>query len=274
VSSVRGLARRELKRGLRHLVAAAGAIERRAVAAGPRVLCYHGVCEDPPDEWSVTPEQLRRHLDLVTARYVPTALGDIVDWLEGGRELPDNAVAFTFDDGFVDVLETVAPLFAAAGVPGAVFVVSGLTSGTSSPDPSYRPSRPVMSWRDVEEIAALGWTVGSHSVTHPQLSSLPPARARDELQRSRDELEQRLQRRVDLLAYPYGTTHTVSPRDHLLAAEAGYRAAFLDMTGRLSRECDVMALPRSKVLGIDSSFVARASVAGRLDRWRLIEARG
>ncbi len=87
-------------------------------------------------------------------------------------------------------------------------------------------------------------------------------------------LEQRLGRSVELLAYPYGTAHTVSQRDERLAAESGYRAAFLDMTGALEQGIEIMSLPRRKVLGTDSMFVVGASLDSRMDSWRVIERRG
>ena len=71
---------------------------------GPRVLSYHGVCADPPDEWSVTPGQLRAQMDVLRREFQPVSLQAIVDWLRGGPPLPPRAVAVTFDDGFRDVL--------------------------------------------------------------------------------------------------------------------------------------------------------------------------
>jgi len=263
-----------VKATLRHLFAAVGRLDvrRRRDESAPRVLCYHGVCDPPPNEWSVTPAQLRRHVEVLSHSYVPASLSDVVGWVREERELPDRSVALTFDDGYVDVLREAAPLLADAHIPATVFVAPGLLSGEPA-DETYRPSRPIMSWAEVEELVAAGWEVGSHSMTHPRLAELPGHRARQELQRSRDELEQRLGRRIDTLAYPYGTAHTVSRRDELLAAEVGYRAAFMDMTGRLRRHMEPTSLPRSKVLGSDSMFVVRATLEGRLDTWRFVEER-
>jgi hypothetical protein len=65
----------------------------------------------------------------------------------------------------------------------------------------------------------------------------------------------------------------VSQRDRRFAQDAGYRAAFLDAIGAVSRGDDRFALPRCKVLGSDSLRVFRASLSGQLDVWRRIEDR-
>lgn len=270
---MRASARALLKGGLRQAAAALGHLRsplRRDDA--PRIICYHGVCEEPPDEWSVTPRQLRAHLELITRQHRPVALADVVAWLVGERELPPRAVAVTFDDGYRDVLTYAAPLLAEYEVPGTAFVVAGLLDGEAA-HASYVPSRPLLAWGELRALRDAGWTIGAHSLSHPVLAELPEAAARRELVESRQRLEQGLGQPVTLLAYPYGTRRTVSPREYELAREAGYAAAFLDMTGPLRRDLERFALPRSKVLGCDSPSVVRASLSGRLDLWRLIEQR-
>lgn len=264
------------KTSLRHATAAVGRMTSwisRPDDDAPRVLCYHGVCDDPPDEWSVTPAQLREHMRLVRRDRVPVTLERLVAWLRGEASIVPRAVAVTFDDGFLDLLTHAAPVLADAGVPATAFIAPGLLSGDAA-HASYVPSRPIMNWDQAGELAGLeGWSIGSHSLTHPQLAALGPEEARGQISESKAILEQRLGRAVTLLAYPYGTAHTVSTRDQHLAAEAGYEAAFMDMTGPLSTSCDLMALPRTKVLGTDRSFVVKASLAGAMDLWGLVERR-
>lgn len=279
-----------LKTGLRHAAAGAGWAlvrlgDRRLVhRGGPRVLCYHGVCDDPPDEWSVTPAQLRAHMEIVAGEFQPVPLQKIVDHVllqdrgAAGAADMERAVAVTFDDGFADVAQVAAPILAAHGVPGAAFVAPALLSGAGPDlregvDRSYAPTRPFLTWDEVRALHGVGWTIGSHSLTHPRLSELGESESLRQLRGSKQALEDFLGVAVDLLAYPYGTAHTVSVRDQRLAAQCGYRAAFLDMTGPVRPGVDVMGLPRNKVLRGDSLAVLRASLRGELDVWRLIESR-
>ncbi len=268
--SLKARARGLLKSGLRHAVATVGRWGEPDEA--PRILCYHGVCDEPPDEWSVTPRQLREQLAIICDERKPVSLPQMMSWFLHGTPLPSRAVAITFDDGYQDVLRHAAPILATHGVVGTAFVITGLLDGQDH-SASYLPTRPLLTWAEVRELLAAGWTIGSHCLTHPVLANQATADAARELTDSRRRLSDVLGIDASLLAYPYGTRQTVSLRDRELAQEAGYQAAFLDAIGSLSRGQDRFALPRCKVLGSDSWRVFRASVIGQLDLWRRVEDR-
>jgi peptidoglycan/xylan/chitin deacetylase (PgdA/CDA1 family) len=260
-----------LKSGLRGACALGGlALGTDSPADLPRVLCYHGVNDDPRDEWSVTPSQLRRQMNLVKQHGTPVSLEHIVSWLRGEATLPKRALAVTFDDGYLDVLQHAAPILSEAGIPGAVFIVSDLPGG-GAPHPSYEPSRPLMDWGQICELRDLGWSIGSHAKTHVALSSLSEADAYAELYGSKAKIEDELGAAATLLAYPYGTRRTVSAREIHLAEEAGYEAAFLNMTGVMRASANSLALPRSKVLHYDATWMALSSMRGQMDSWRWVE---
>src|SRR5262249_32902793 len=70
-----------------------------------------------------------------------------------------------------------------------------------------------------------GFSIGSHTVTHPELAALPPEEARYEIVHSRQLLEARLGRPVTTFCYPFGewgeTTYDLVPG-------AGYETACND----------------------------------------------
>ena len=271
-ATVRDTLRATVKGVLRHAAMGIGQVLVRQALTAPRVLTYHGVCSEPPDEWSVTPAQLRRHARWLAECCRPVPLLDIVRWRRGELMLPPRAVAVTFDDGLRDVLIEAVPILADFGIPATAFIAPGLIAGQPA-HPSYRATRPFLSWMEVREVGRAGWTIGSHALTHPVLAELSEAAVSFELGESRRILADVAEVPVTMLAYPYGTRSTVSPREYGLARAAGYEAAFLDMTAPLLASCDPFALPRNKVLRTDSLAVVRASVEGRMDFWRLIEAR-
>lgn len=268
----RAALRASCKGVLRHAALGIGHLVQRQPEATPRILTYHGVCPEPPDEWSVTPDQLRRQARWLAERCAPVPLLDVVRWQRGELELPPRAVAVTFDDGLRDVLTAARPILADFGIPATAFIAPGLIAG-QPPHPSYQPTRPFLSWPELKQLGRAGWTLGSHALSHPVLAALPADAAAYELRESRRLLAQACEVAVTLLAYPYGTRRTVSPRDYGLARAAGYEAAFLDMTAPLRQGSDPFALPRNKVLRTDSLAILRGSIDGRMDVWRLIEAR-
>ncbi len=60
-----------------------------------------------------------------------------------------------------------------------------------------------MSWDEAREMAAMGFTLGAHSMDHPALSGLDEELARREISESKRVLEEQLGQRVAHFAYPY-----------------------------------------------------------------------
>lgn len=83
-------------------------------------------------------------------------------------------------------------------------------------------SRP-MNWDQVREMAAAGIEFGSHTVTHPVLTSLTPAEIRHELAESKREIENRLQTSCDVISYPVGRSFAFDDNITVIARECGYR---------------------------------------------------
>lgn len=93
------------------------------------ILCYHGVSLDDEHEWRpdlyVSPAHLDRHLDLLERRACTVLpLGEAVARLYA-RDLPDRAVAITFDDGYYDFAARAWPLLRRHRMPATVYLTTG-----------------------------------------------------------------------------------------------------------------------------------------------------
>jgi peptidoglycan/xylan/chitin deacetylase (PgdA/CDA1 family)/GT2 family glycosyltransferase len=97
--------------------------------------------------------------------------------------------------------------------------------------------------------------VGGHTLTHAWMAGLTPAMQRLEIRSGREILEAAAGRPVDLFAYPFGGSGDVGPDTPRLVAEAGYRAAFLAVSGAASRP-DPWSLPRRQVPDVDGDRFA------------------
>jgi peptidoglycan/xylan/chitin deacetylase (PgdA/CDA1 family) len=89
----------------------------------------------------------------------------------------------------------------------------------------------MLRWEEVRELANDGVTIGSHTMTHASLAGLDPAEVARELETSRRVLEARLERPIELLAYPFGKPGDVSDATVLAARAAGYAAAVTTLEG-------------------------------------------
>lgn len=99
---------------------------RTAFSNRAAILLYHRVAKVSADPWQlcVTPEHFADHIACLKRSHRVLSLTELVRRLTQS-DLPPNAVAITFDDGYADNLTAAKPLLEALGLPATVFAVSG-----------------------------------------------------------------------------------------------------------------------------------------------------
>jgi peptidoglycan/xylan/chitin deacetylase (PgdA/CDA1 family) len=92
----------------------------------PVILMYHRIAEPAFDPWglAVPPTKFEEQLEMLNRRRSPMGMNEFAD-RSRHRRLPADAVAITFDDGYVDNLKFGKPRLEAAGVPATVFITTG-----------------------------------------------------------------------------------------------------------------------------------------------------
>jgi peptidoglycan/xylan/chitin deacetylase (PgdA/CDA1 family) len=188
------------------------------------VLLYHTISDDPPSwvaPFAVSTRTFLGQLDAVADSGRPVvSAGQVVAARRGGPALPPDAVTLTFDDGFRDFAQTVAPALAQRSLPAALFVTTGALR------PHHRSALPDASMLTMAEVIDLdqeGIEICSHAHVHEQLDTLPSRRITQELLIPKWILEAGLGHEVSLFAYPYGYS-SLEVRDRTQAA--GYLGAF------------------------------------------------
>jgi peptidoglycan/xylan/chitin deacetylase (PgdA/CDA1 family) len=138
-------------------------------------------------------------------------------------------VFLTFDDGFRDVFEHALPVLREHGFCSIQFLISDLLGETNKwQQPTGDISEPLMDDAQVKDWLAAGQEIGSHTKTHPRLTQISPAAAREEITASKKSLEDRFGVPVEHFCYPYGDWNA-AVRD--LVQVAGYKTACTTRTG-------------------------------------------
>jgi peptidoglycan/xylan/chitin deacetylase (PgdA/CDA1 family) len=183
------------------------------------VLCYHQV-----REWTAAdgagarplicpPDVLERQLRGVLEAGMRPVTGEaMVDHLQLGTPLTDNAVLITFDDASGGQFTSALPILRRLGVPATFFVMTVVLD---------RPNW--LSRDDVRELDAAGMTIASHTWDHHPVTKYGTTDWAMQLEKPRTQLEEIVGHDVDLFAYPYGLWNRAA-LPHVQAA--GYRAAF------------------------------------------------
>lgn len=187
-----------------------------------KAVVYHTISKPVlplPANIDVSPERFETHLKWLAARR-RKSVAPLHEQLTAPATR--KLISITFDDGFQDNLTVALPLLEKYNFPATVFV---------TPDFLNKPT-----YLTDDELKVLAGheliTIGAHGLYHRHLTELSIGEASRELTVSKQILEDTINKKVDLLAYPYGDCNRAVER---LSEAAGYRAAWSVWNGSNTR---------------------------------------
>lgn len=210
------------------------------------ILMYHSVSDAPAAAaraLSVRPKAFAAQLRYLRRQgFSGVTFGELCQRRRAGKPLPPRPIVLTFDDGYADLIEEALPILIEQQFPATVFVTTGWLHDAGRRAAGTAPGR-MLSWAQLEQLAAAGVEIeiGAHSHSHVQLDQTSGSRLRAELADSRKLLEDRLNRPVCSLAYPYGYS---SKRVRAVAREIGYLQAAVVANVVAAPACDSFRVPR------------------------------
>lgn len=172
------------------------------------ILLYHSISTEASPRfrpWTVPPASFADHMEtLASDGYEPITVDRLQRLLHAGP-MPERPVVITFDDGFEDFHSHALPVLDHHGFAATLYVPTAYIGRRAAwLSREHEAERRMLDWNQVGEIAAAGVQVGAHSHTHPRLDELRPHESMDEIVRSKEILEDRLQLPATSFAYPHG----------------------------------------------------------------------
>ena len=204
------------------------------------ILMYHSIATDDVAT-AIAPDIFKAQMDAVETSGTPViTLDDYVAARNGEKSLPPASIIITFDDAFVDFQEQAFPILSEKGFPATVYVPTGCVGGTENWRGALQPPRHIMSWSDLEHLAANGIQLGSHTISHPDLNELKTLDLIEEVRRSKQTLEDRVGKEINHFAPPYGIADYFART----AIERLYQTSVGTSFERATLESDIIDLPR------------------------------
>ncbi|NEN86090.1 polysaccharide deacetylase family protein [Paenibacillus elgii] len=119
------------------------------------VLEYHHI--DPEaSAYTITPEAFKQHLLALKANhYNVISMEDFIEFLEGRRSLPSDAVVLTFDDGYESFYKYAYPILKEQNMVATNFIIVNYL-GTD-------PGTPFLNWNEIQEMKNDGFSFYSHT---------------------------------------------------------------------------------------------------------------
>lgn len=237
-------------------------------AAGIPILMYHSISETSEANrlgyfrTSTDPRTFTAQMAfLARENYRVIGLGEAVRRIQQGTQAAGRFVALTFDDGFRDFYTQAFPVLSAYRYTATVYLPTAYIGHRFD-------GRECLTWGEVRELRKHGVEFGSHTVTHPQLRTRPPAAIRTELRRSKQEIEQNLGEPVQSFSYPYAFPEADPPfrrdlRD--LLVQTGYQNGVSTIIGTAGLASDRLFLERLPVNSGDDTGFFQAKLRGGYD---------
>jgi peptidoglycan/xylan/chitin deacetylase (PgdA/CDA1 family) len=229
------------------------------------VMLFHRVTDAiREDGLTVSPARFERICRMLRRSFRVVSLAEVFRLARSGEPIPRRTVAITFDDSYRDNLFA-ARVLARYGLPACFFLPTAFI-GTRRVFVWDRGLKRManLTWDDVREIAQMGFEIGSHTMTHPNLASLSHEETRHELTGAKAVIEGQIGRPVRWFAYPFGGPQDIRPDQVLLIEEAGYEACLSGYGGFMYPGSTEQVLTREPIPYFQSNLNLELHLSGCL----------
>jgi len=213
------------------------------------ILMYHHITDSPiGSEYYVPADKFADEMKLLHDwGYTTITTSMLVNAITNGASLPPRPIIISFDDSWESQYTNAFPVMKEYGFTGVLYTVVGYINKPSGlpTDSSY------LTTDQIKEMAAAGWEIGSHTVTHQNLTGLDDDQVRYEVVESRKLLQQELGLPILTFSYPGGFANSaVTDYVHF----AGYIAA-MGATGFTADQgvSNLFELQRCEIKGSDDA---------------------
>lgn len=134
-------------------------------------------------------------------------------------------IVLTFDDGYTDAYSQAWPILKKYDFVATFFIIR-----------NYVGKDNYMTQAQIDELAKAGMEIGSHSLTHPDLTKISPDDAQSQIALSKEN--------TLTFCYPSGKYNQAIVK---LIQEAGYQAAVTTKFGIADQNSSILELPRVRV---------------------------
>ncbi len=188
------------------------------------ILTYHKVTNfDVSGAW-VTPLQFEQQMRYLYQNGYSTIHPKELLTHDSQPTTRNLKVLITFDDGYGTFYQKAMPILLKYGFRALIFIVTDYIGKENLWDVNFGGKKRHLNLKELQELKNMGFTIGSHTKTHPDLTRIPIHKAKEEILNSKIELENKLGEKVHFLSYPFGRYNDTVVK---LALESGYKLSFV-----------------------------------------------
>lgn len=178
------------------------------------ILAYHKVNDTGVSTLDVSLKNFKQQMEFLrTHKYNVISLEELIKKRDEVRKGNRKIAVITFDDGHKDNYTFAYPILRKYGFPATIFLTT-----------SFIEKEQFLSWEEVKEMRIGGVSFGSHTVTHPYLTKISIEDVKEEIQKSKEIIENELKPPYLFFCYPSGDVNEGIKK---IVQECGYHAAVI-----------------------------------------------
>lgn len=186
-------------------------------------------------------------------------LSELIEALHNNFTLPEKPIIITFDDAFSCIIKYAKPVLDKLNYKAVAFVVVNAIGKNNFWDSGKNvPETKCMDKGELKYLIMSGWEIGSHGISHKNLTELTEKSIKKEVADSKIKLEQLLRIKIHSFAYPYGAYNDLVIK-HI--EKAGYKSACTVKSDNSSVTENVFRLRRIYVKPSDSFFTFKRKIS-------------
>lgn len=170
-------------------------------------------------------------------------------------------IILTFDDGYEDNYKIAFPILKKYQFKCIIYLVSHLNYNKWDVEVPENPEKkfPLMTWDMIKEMQEYGIEFGGHTMTHQKLAHIPFEQAKEEITKSTQFLEEKLEEKLVCFAYPYGD---LNEQVKEFVRNSSYSFAVATDSGDLSFSEDLFQIRRIGIFPTNNMLSFKRKVHG------------
>jgi peptidoglycan/xylan/chitin deacetylase (PgdA/CDA1 family) len=221
------------------------------------ILCYHKFGSDDTSSMTTPPHVFEQQMMYLKENgYRVISPRQLMDFLTYRRQIPKKSVLITMDDGYKSVYEVAWPILKKYDFTATLFVYTDYVG----------ISKKAISWDELGVLKANGFTIGSHSVAHSDLTEKNQDETEEDFQKrlkkeiflSKQIIDAKLGQDTLFFSFPYGRYNADLMK---MVKSAGYKIAVTVDRGSNPFFTNPLALKRDMILKQDIAlFISRLKI--------------
>ncbi|MEN3943879.1 polysaccharide deacetylase family protein [Prosthecobacter sp. SYSU 5D2] len=225
------------------------------------ILGYHDFRERGGSPMIIAASKFREQMKAIKESGIPVIpLSDVIAWRKGLKNIPEESLVITMDDGWVGVYTYAFPVLKEYGFPFTVYVYKKYVNiGGRS-----------LNWEQIKEMMKYGCEIGSHSVSHESLRNKKGRSDEEhlqwvlgELKDSKEFVEKNTGVPCTSFAYPFGVFDDSMAE---MGLQVGYESLVTVNSQKVNWDTPLGKIGRFIIHGeSDANFRLATSFRGRGD---------